>query len=149
MSEHLSDEQISKWIAGERDAAAGQHVGECAECRAEVARMESTLAVFRDSVHRWSDSQTAPAWKIRRTPSFARRPLSWALSAAAVLALALVPIYRNEKEQQRKAEAARVDAMLLQQIEQETSRTVPSSMDPLVKMVAWDSTTTNEKGSMQ
>lgn len=50
MSQHLSDEQISNWLIGERTADDEAHVRECAVCRGEIARMEETFALFRESV---------------------------------------------------------------------------------------------------
>lgn len=50
MSQHLSDEQISNWMIGERTADDEAHVRECAECRCEVRRMEETFGLFRESL---------------------------------------------------------------------------------------------------
>jgi hypothetical protein len=50
MSQHLSDEQISNWLIGERTADAEAHLRECAACRGEIARMEETFALFRESL---------------------------------------------------------------------------------------------------
>jgi hypothetical protein len=50
MSQHLSDEQISNWMIGERTADGEAHVRACAACRGEIARVEETFALFRESL---------------------------------------------------------------------------------------------------
>ena len=50
MSQHLSSEQISNWLIGERTADEEAHVHGCATCRAEIGRMEETFAMFRESL---------------------------------------------------------------------------------------------------
>ena len=57
MSRHLSSREVSQWMIGERTPQQEQHVRQCPECGAEVARMEAALALFRGSVRHWSDRQ--------------------------------------------------------------------------------------------
>jgi hypothetical protein len=149
MSQHLSARQISQWMIGERTPQQERHVRECLECGAELARMEAALGLFRGSVRHWSGRQSraeAPAiasiFPARRGSRV--RPMRWALVAAALLVLAAVPIYRNAQERQRQAEIARADALLLEQVDAEVSRTVPRPMEPLAKLVSWDFSSTDE-----
>jgi hypothetical protein len=148
MSQHLSSREVSQWMAGERTPQREQHVRQCPECGAELARMEAALALFRGSVRHWSEGQ------IRAEPPAignilpARRgswahPLRWALVAATLLVLAAVPVYRNVQDRQRQAEIARADALLLEQVDAEVSRAVPRPMEPLVKLVSWDFSSTD------
>jgi hypothetical protein len=150
MSRHLSPRQISQWMIGERTPQQEQHVGQCSECGAELARMEAALALFRGSVRHWSDRQVRfprPLAPTRRSSGYPARPLPvrWALVAAALLVLAAVPIYRNARERQRQAEIARADALLLEQVDAEVSRAVPRPMEPLAKLVSWDFSSTDER----
>jgi hypothetical protein len=149
MSQHLSSQEISRWMMGERTAQQEQHVGECSECGAEVARMETALGLFRGSVRQWSDGQERadpPAvddiLAARRGSGI--RPVRWALVAAALLVLAAAPVYRNARERRRQAEIARADALLLEQVDAEVSRAVPRPMEPLAKLVSWDFSSTDE-----
>ena len=143
MSRHLSSREVSQWIIGERTPQQDQHVRQCPECGAELARMEAALGLFRGSVRHWSEGQSraeAPAIGsilAARRGSWAQ-PLRWALVAAMLLVLAAVPIYRNVQEKRRQAEIAMADALLLEQVDAEVSRAVPRPMEPLVNLVSWD-----------
>ena len=149
MSQHLSSREVSQWMIGERTPQQEQHVCQCPECGAELARLEAALALFRGSVRHWSDRQSRvprPLAPSRGSRGTARpHPMRWALVAAALLVLAAVPIYRNAQETQRQAEIARADALLLEQVDAEVSRAVPRPMEPLVKLVSWDVTSTDER----
>ena len=148
MSQHLSSPEVSQWMIGERTPQQEQHVRQCPECGAELARMEAALGLFRGSVRHWSDRQVrvprplTPTRGSRGYPA-GPRPLRWALVAAALLVLAAVPIYRNVQDRQRQAERARADALLLEQVDAEVSRAVPRPMEPLVKLVSWDFSSTD------
>jgi hypothetical protein len=143
MSQHLSSREVSQWMIGERTPQQEQHVRQCPECGAELARMEAALGLFRGSVRHWSDRQVRvfrPLTPTRGSRGYPARPLPvrWALAAATLLLLAAVPIYRNVQVRQRQAEIARADALLLEQVDAEVSRAVPRPMEPLAKLVSWD-----------
>ena len=137
MNPHLPPERISRWMMGERTAWEEQHVRECAACRAEVERLAGTLAQFRGAVHQWSDAPREPA------PRAARYEPRWAL-AALLLLVALWPVYRNLSERHR-AERARQDAILLQQVDAGISRSIPPPMEPLAKLMLWENNRNSEK----
>jgi hypothetical protein len=135
-------------MIGERTSRQEQHVRECPECGAELARMEAALALFRGSVRHWSDGHSRAVPPAIGSILPARRgswaqPLRWALVAAMLLVLAAVPVYRNVQDRQRQAEAAMADALLLEQVDAEVSRAVPRPMEPLVKLVSWDFSSTD------
>ena len=133
MSSHLSHEQISQWMLGERTSVEEQHVLECPQCSAAVAGLQSALAEFGGAVRDWGEAQRVamPTRDGRRA-----RPFRWAWVAVAALLLAAVPIYRVD--QQRKAERARADAALMEQVDAEVSRTVAAPMEPRAKLMTWD-----------
>jgi len=66
---HITSDEITAWIAGERTDAAEQHIRECARCAAEVMRVEKAVGMFCDSARRWSEQQknvpiAAPRWSV-------------------------------------------------------------------------------------
>jgi len=146
MNQHLSSEQISKWMSGDRTPQEEQHVRACPECSAEVVRLEATLQLFRGSVRRLSEQQRGIAPQTLRQALPARSPtvwrLRWALAVAALLIAVAIPLYKGAKNEQRQREMAKADAALLEQIDAEVSRAVPAPMEPLISLVAWDSTNT-------
>jgi hypothetical protein len=95
MSEHLSSEQLSWWIAGERSAAAESHVHACAACRDELVRCREALALFRESGEQWSNQLYTPSCVLyapscadRRRPSHLR--IAAMLTACALASILLV-----------------------------------------------------------
>ncbi|HWC97325.1 MAG TPA: hypothetical protein VG456_11260 [Candidatus Sulfopaludibacter sp.] len=132
---HLSEEQIVQWAAGERSADAELHVADCPACRVQVAGFADVLAQFRHS----AQGVAAPAPCVP-----ARKPMVWrrlATVAAAMALLSAASIYHQGRERQQ-ALVAQQDALLLQQVDAEISRVVPGSMDPLVKLVSWNAGST-------
>lgn len=81
---HLSEEQISAWIAGERSREVEDHLLTCSTCACEVERTAKALSLFRES-----GFQIADYW--RRQPALARSHTEWAL-ATVVIAIALIAI---------------------------------------------------------
>ena len=133
MSPHLSPEEISNWLVGPRDAERARHLRECETCSREVESMEGALAEFRDAIGNWEPPPAGVHLRHRRVPVAAR----WAMAAAAAVALAAVPVYVHQR--QAAAEAARADALLLEQVDSEVSQPVPRPMEPLVPLVSWSS----------
>jgi hypothetical protein len=156
MNQHLSSRQISSWLMGERTPQAEEHVRGCEQCRAEVARAEAALGLFRDSVRGYAGqtiglyrSPSARAWQTARNDDLPHKRLRlWPAGlawAAAILTIVAVPLYRGVHQQRApQAEAVAADALLLEQVDAELSRTVPQPMEPLMKLVSWDAGSTEE-----
>jgi len=131
MSQHLTSQQVSMWMAGERAPEAERHVRECAECAAELDAFARDLSLFSASVHAWSQKQVPPPM-LRRARVW---PLRLALTSAALLLLASIPIYRltHGVAQPRMTPA---DAALLEQVDTDVARAVPRSMEPLLELAS-------------
>jgi len=146
MSEHLSPEQVSMWMAGDRTPDGERHVKECTECAAEVARLENALLQFRGLIHEWSAETSArPVWRLPRSVHAVSwvRGLSWAVVPALILLLAMVPILRQSRDvRSSDAKLAQADAQLLEEVDAGVSRAVPQPMEPLLRLVASDSGST-------
>jgi hypothetical protein len=135
MIPHLSSEQLSECILGQPSPMVEQHVEHCPGCRAELASLRGALGEFRGAVRAWSADQANTALAIPTglpEPRFwtASHQLALALLIAAVCVLAsfVFPLHRPEN-------ALGSDAALLNQVDAQVSRTVPSSMEPLMKLV--------------
>lgn len=133
MSSHLSPEQVAKWMTGERSSPEEQHMLECSQCRAEVAHFQAHLAEFGCAVRDWSERHTVV--KSLRNGRHAR-PLRWAWVAAAAVLLSSLPSYLAARH--RKAEQARADAMLMEQVDANVSRAIAAPMEPLARLMTWD-----------
>ena len=135
MNPHLSSEQLSECIAGFPRPMVARHVEHCTACRAELAQFREALGEFRGAVRTWSEDQahaamaaSAPVAEPRSWT--ASHQLAWALAIAAICVIAsfLRPWHTG-------AGARTNDAVLLNQVDAEVSRTVPSSMEPLMNLV--------------
>ena len=142
---HLDSDQISAWLIGERTPERTAHVNECAACRAEIARLESAVTSFRESVERWSERQPVhrAVWS---APSrgFAWR---WAAVAAMFLLLVGIPAYRMQesKNQEMAERQAREDAALMEAVNNGIARSVPQTLQPLNNMVSWENASQESK----
>jgi hypothetical protein len=59
----------------------------------------------------------------------------WILATAALSVLVAAPVYWNAR-QQRDAEQAKADQLLLERVHAGLSRTVPASMEPLMQLIS-------------
>jgi anti-sigma factor RsiW len=140
MIAHLSSEQLSECMLGQASSIVRQHVQDCPACRAEMANFREALGEFRGAVRAWSEDQAGKyqANAALAIPAAVGEPrsfrpshqLAWALLIAAVCIVASFVLPRH-----RGADAVGSDAVLLNQVDAQVSRTVPASMEPLMKLV--------------
>src|ERR1051325_10404521 len=90
MMRHLSSEEMSNWMIGERTPEVERHASECPPCRAELNHLENSFRLFREST-RGAGWQPAADWQSAKSRSLAIPRLTWAaLLAASVLLCALL-----------------------------------------------------------
>ena len=146
MIAHLSAEQLAECILGQPDAEVARHVEHCAPCRAELMQFREALGEFRGAVRGWSEEQAsavlADAAAVPEPRSFrASHQLAWALLIAAVFFIAsfIAPGRWGGNAGGSAGGSAGYragnDALLLNQVDAQVSRTAPSSMEPLMKLV--------------
>jgi anti-sigma factor RsiW len=128
-----------------------RHLAECATCRAEVARLEQGIAVFRSAAVEWSAQclATRPS-QLQSVPlrRFSIAAMRWGFAAAVplvLLLLVLLPLHLfhfSRPQVTRPAvqiSAAQIsDDALLEQVDEQVSVTVPSSMESLTHLVSTD-----------
>jgi hypothetical protein len=131
---HLTSEEVSACMLGQPSPMAAQHIVDCPACRAEVTNFGEALVEFRGSVRAWSEDQANAALAappVVHAPSWiASHQFAWALLIAIVCIVAsfVHPWYRSDR-------TSSSDTVLLNQVDGQVSRTVPSSMEPLMKLV--------------
>jgi hypothetical protein len=134
LSKHLSSEQLSECILGQPSPMLAQHVQDCAVCQAELGNFREALGEFRGAVRAWSNDQANAALDIpapvSQPRSIASHQLAWAVLIAVVCVIASLVVPRHGAEN-----AAASDAVLLNQVDAQVSRTAPTSMEPLMKLV--------------
>ena len=145
MIAHLSAEQLSKYILGQPSALVARHVQHCPACRAELIQFRDALGEFRGAVRAWSEDRAdkyqagnyqedtalaSPAAVSGPRLGWASHQLPWALLIAVVCIIASFVFPRHPGEN-----APASDAVLLNQVDAQVSRTAPSSMEPLMRLV--------------
>jgi anti-sigma factor RsiW len=133
-SMHLTAEQQSECILDQPSPEARRHLEDCAACRAELGNFRAALCEFRGAVRHWSENQAHAVLDVQARPSESRswmasHQLALALLLAAVCVLASFVWHGGEN-------APASDTVLLNQVDAQVSRSVPSSMEPLMKLVA-------------
>jgi anti-sigma factor RsiW len=140
MIAHLSSAQLSECVLGQPSPIVAQHVQDCPVCRAELIQFREALSEFRGAVHAWSGDQAdqyrangalAIAASVPEPrPGSASHQLAWALLIAVVCVIASFVLPSHLREN-----APASDAVLLNQVDAQVSRTAPSSMEPLMRLV--------------
>ena len=150
---HLSSEQISKVVAGVCGPEEAQHGRDCGECAAEVTRLTELLSMFRGSMHDWSEKQdhldTDVARPVRRLHW---QPRAWVLAGAVLAIVIAAPVYKDVKDREVKAQAAQEaaaqevkDAMLMDNVNAQLSRTAPAAMEPLMQLMSPESSANSKE----
>jgi hypothetical protein len=137
---HLSPWEQEEYVLKQRTPEMLRHLTECAGCRAAVARLEHGVAIFRSAAVEWS-SECLATRPQRFNPSAGRRfPLlavRWTVAAVLPLLLlifALISFHASSTRPVHTASQISDDA-LLEQVDQQISADVPSSMESLNQLV--------------
>ena len=155
MSEHLSHDQISKWIMGQATPDEQRHGLECEQCSAELNRFRDRISTFRVAMHEWSEGEVVPT--MERTPAPSRyrtQPpaLRWALLAMTFAVLIGIPIYQHESKPEPTSPSTpsmadshipaasdvpenNDDVMLMESVSAHLSRPLPMSMERVMALL--------------
>ena len=147
-TDHLSPWEQEEYVLDQRTPEMLRHLSECAGCRAAVARLEHGVAVFRNAAVDWSSECLAT--RPQQLNTSAARGLSvlalrWAVAAVLpvlLLVFALLSFHPTSTRPIHPASNISDDA-LLEQVDQQLSDAVPSSMESLTNLV----TTEGRNGS--
>ena len=132
MNLHLSTEEVSAWLSGKGTRECEEHLRRCAECKAELERIQEPIALFRKAVLEWSAGEGHRPVAIPARSS----PGSWWLRIAATAAVLVALIAIGVGGQNRRAAGiAQEDEILLGQVQAAVSRPVPASMQPVYNLM--------------
>lgn len=140
MTEHLSQKQIDRWLIGDRTAEVESHLNCCQVCAAEIGRMNESLALFGSAVRSWGEQQMGtPRVSDFRAPAFAWGRIGLAFAALS-LVVAMPMLHHRPAARQLNAVVSPAidDERLLEQIQTEISQSVPSTMEPIAKLMPKD-----------
>ncbi len=150
MSPHLTHEQICDFILdlaphplSSDFAVLQQHLANCPACTAELESLRGSISLFREASTACAHQQLAEFHAnntaLKPRPHSFFHPIYWATAAAMIVAAA-IPLTLHRPSQPPSAPATTVttsatatqsDEALLEEINQEISAPVPSSMKPL------------------
>ena len=156
MSDHLSAEQFAQCVVGRSTNTELQHIRECPECSAALDHFDETISLFRSAVRERIDARVAlqgsnvPAFSIRPVREGGIARWRWALVAAAVMVLAMLPFLGSRKDlPYHAAETTPIDAdpdALMRAVNFHVSRTLPASMEPIMSLLPNDQSTVQSGG---
>jgi hypothetical protein len=145
---HLTDEQLAEWLAGEATAETASHLQQCGQCHAEALALRDGISRYAFALR----SQAALAQSAQLASTFspgkaiARHRLRWA--AAAVLALLLAaptfwlmkprptPIPVQPVAVVTPSATTMSDDELLEAVNNDLSREVPQALAPVSTITA-------------
>ena len=145
MNNHLSQDQMSRWILGQSSPEEEEHGRDCPKCSAELIEFRRTVSTFQDVMKNWSEREVVPKLEANQNALswhrwFLLPSLRWALVGATVAVLVIVPIYRQPEPEVggeaavlTQAEQAEEDVLLMQEVTEHLSRPLPM---PMVRVMA-------------
>jgi hypothetical protein len=125
-------------MLGQPGSVEAEHLEHCAACRAELVNVRQAVGEFRSAVRSWSEQQAqaamSPVAMVESRSWIASHQFAMALALAAMFLIAsvVVPWYEN------RVHGSTNDAALLNQVDAQVSRSAPSSLEPLMKLVVVD-----------
>jgi hypothetical protein len=141
MNIHLTEEQISEYIAGYATEDLERHIAACGQCSAKLASFENIVGQFRGSAGDWAGRECSRIPDIATLSGDFRRPhmrsLRWVVAAATLAAIvAAVPAFRKPIELPvAESEESRSDKQLLERVNEHLSQSAPVSLQPLMEML--------------
>jgi hypothetical protein len=142
---HLSPWEQEEYVLEQRTPEMLRHLTECADCRATVARLEHGVGIFRSAAVEWSSECLATRPLQLNTSAGRGLPvlaLRWAAAAVLpvlLLVFALVSFHPSNTRPVHTPAADISDDALLEQVDQQLSVAVPSSMESLTNLVTTES----------
>lgn len=142
MTEHLSDEQLARFLSEEGQVETRMHVEQCEACARELAELQAALGTVpgqaqhaaQQSHSFWRAQRLAVSARIARAPGPHAR-LAWSVAFAAMV---LAAVLLNRPVENADAVVAQTDPdhELLVSVEQSVRRRVPEALAPAELLLA-------------
>ncbi len=138
MKSHLTDEELSEWLAGVANHEAMEHCLACAACRNEAQALRAGITDFAFAVRAEAARAQAATANGRSWLDPAPWQLNKILAAVAALLLFAAVLFLVPHGGSPPAAVARQDAddLLLKEINADIQREVPSALEPAAVIVA-------------
>jgi hypothetical protein len=158
MSDHLSEDQISRSLIGRSTIQEEEHLRNCPQCLADLEGFRKTCGLFRDAMKEWTDRLIASGNLPRPATLLKPKPLErwhwrWALVGVALILLSIIPLYKNQHFRQSQTQteqaversidphvqsAASKDVLLMDAVIAHRARAIPASMEPVMVLLPAD-----------
>jgi hypothetical protein len=128
MTRHVTDAQISAFLAGENAGEKMEQLCQCPQCRQEVAQFTELLQSFKTSVHAWSETSVPQERTIQP------RRLALVFSAAVLSMVAITGVTLSSHKANTPAPVvatAESDDALLDQVTVAIGRLAPRHLQSL------------------
>lgn len=140
---HLSVREQQEYLIDQPVPGVLRHLAECAECRTAVDQLESSVKIFRDAAVMWSAECLAARprqWQFARARKSTANARRWVMATALPLIFLLCVFLGLHLTSAPPAhtEAKISDDVLLEQVDEQLSVAVPSSMESLTHLVSAD-----------
>lgn len=136
--DHLSAFEQEEYILGQQTPEMVRHLGSCSQCRDTVSRMEDGLAAFRSAAVIWSETcSSARSWHIPPSARSLPAVMRWAMAGVAPLILMVLALlaFHAPAPWPAPQQASLSDDALLDQVDDQVSVSVPTSMESLTHLV--------------
>jgi hypothetical protein len=140
---HLSAWEQEEYVLDQRTPQMLRHLSECAECCAAVAQLEHGVGMYRQAAVEWSAQSLAVRPQQLQPVIATTHPvvaLRWVMAAIipiVILLLTLLPFHLSPPRPAQPVAQISDDA-LLDQVDEQLSVAVPSSMESLTHLVSTD-----------
>jgi len=132
MSNHLSNDQITRCILGQASPEEEQHCRNCLQCREQVRQFSDSMSTFQGVMKNWSEEESFP--QLHETPA-PRLGWGWAAAGIAVAVLAGIPVHERQNQHASPEPAAKSDQMLMEEVAAHLSRPLPMSMERVMVLL--------------
>lgn len=132
MSNHLSQDQMSRCVLGQATSEEDIHGRSCPQCSAELIAFTKAISTFQVVMKDWSAGTRVP--QLEKTPGsmwWSR----WAVAGVAVVVLASIPIYKQQALQSLPHPQTKSDELLMQEVATHLSRPLPMSMERVMVLL--------------